>query len=315
MLGLLRACGKPDATEGVGTASPICACFVGQEAFKKAQQDFPPDTIVMNEGKFEDCYPTAPPDTMVLKEKQPAPADTMVLKQKQPAPALPLPPDTMVLKEKPVLADVNIYHEGSKIGTQQDVKSVPQTSEKEKENKKSEKENEKSEKEKENKKSEKEKENQRSELKELLTAFVASAKEGLHCTALRVIDDVSVYKSSVVLTLDEQLQSLCLASSKGPSPRAHSNSWLHGLDSWKALLSECQIYGYYKLEELRPESASLKFVAPEDRELCTMIFHNKEWMYILAKDAAEQYAIMKALQVIAVRATQISGRRAMMGGA
>merc|ERR1719353_1191308 len=117
----------------------------------------------MNEGKFEDCYPTAPADNIALKEKQPAPA-------------LPLPPDTMVLKEKPVPPEVNIYHEGSKIGTQQDVKSVPQTSEKEKENKKSEKENE---------KSEKEKENQRSELKELLTAFVASAKEGLHCTALR----------------------------------------------------------------------------------------------------------------------------------
>jgi len=199
------------------------------------------------------------------------------------------PADTMVSKEKPLVQSIGSIHYQDGRRTQQDVKKVRfETSEKEKEIKKG-------------------------ELKELLGAFVASAKEGLHCTALRVIDDDSLYKSSVVLSIDEQLKSVCLTSSK-------MDSWLHGLDSWKALLSECQIYGYDTLEEMRPDSESLKFVAPEDRQLCTMIFHNEEWMCILAKDADEQYAIMKSLQVLAVRANHIAqgkwpGPRARMGGA
>merc|ERR1719353_2388676 len=89
------------------------------------------------------------------------------------------PADTMVSKEKPLVQSIGSIHYQDGRRTQQDVKKVRfETSEKEKEIKKG-------------------------ELKELLSAFVASAKEGLHCTALRVIDDDSLYKSSVVLSIDE----------------------------------------------------------------------------------------------------------------
>lgn len=172
-----------------------------------------------------------------------------------------------------------------------------------------------------------EKEDKPVDIKELLTAFVASAKEGLRCTRFHIVDNLSVFKSNVQLTVDEQLQSVCLASPQHTHstmaikyvPGEHwskASSIKEGRRySWKAPLRDCEFYGYHKAEELRPETTSLKFVAPEDQPLCIMIFHKSEVVQILAKDERAQYMITKCLQILAARARQTVGRSTTIGGA
>eukprot|EP00746_Dinoflagellata_sp_MGD_P024257 gnl/MRDRNA2_/MRDRNA2_15688_c0_seq1.p1 gnl/MRDRNA2_/MRDRNA2_15688_c0~~gnl/MRDRNA2_/MRDRNA2_15688_c0_seq1.p1 ORF type:complete len:224 (+),score=35.43 gnl/MRDRNA2_/MRDRNA2_15688_c0_seq1:122-793(+) len=130
------------------------------------------------------------------------------------------------------------------------------------------------------------------ELKRVAEAFVKSAKEGIPCIQILVVDG-SPLKNSVRLGVDDKLLNLQVIS-EGPTS-----------EPLLVPLSEAKVYDHQALERFN-KGMTVKFIEPEDRALVVSIFYKNEQLTILAKDANTREELVMGLRIFAARAKQLS---------
>jgi len=113
------------------------------------------------------------------------------------------------------------------------------------------------------------------------------------------IDEVSFFKAPGVLTLDEDMQNVILASTKGST------------DSCTVLLRRAKIMDADILKELDIEHPRLVALSEDDRPRCIIIFDGvkKEVHSILVKDEDTRKLIVQGLLIYSKCDRIVSARR------